>query len=260
MSDDEASSGDPGIPGFWRRVSEASSRLLALDYDGTLAPFRVDRMAATPLPGILQALQGIRRRGGTELALVSGRPLAELLTLTGALPVTMIGAHGWEVRGPDGGRRDPPTDPDMSRALDTAWELLGDRQAHAERKRGSVAVHVRGLGAGYEESALDAVRAAWRQLGPDASLELLAFDGGLELRAPGRHKGDAVQELLDTAPEDTLAVYLGDDLTDEDAFQALAGRGVGIRVGSPLRHSAATGHLADIPAVLAFLERWRQLG
>ena len=253
---EEPNPADPGIPGFWQRVFDAPARLLALDYDGTLAPFQVDRMAATPLPGIVEALRGIQRRCDTEVALVSGRPVDQVLTLLGDLGVTIVGAHGWEVRGPDGGRRDPPLDPWVAEALAQVWEALGDWQGRAEQKRASVAFHVRGMPLGEGEVALDAVRGLWRDLGPELPLEYLAFDGGLEMRAPGRHKGDALQSLLATAPPGTLGVYLGDDLTDEDAFRALEGRGVGIRVGPALRFSAAAGRLDDIPAVRAFLERW----
>jgi trehalose 6-phosphate phosphatase len=256
MTDDESNTADPGIPGFWSRVFDAPARLLALDYDGTLAPFQVERMSATPLPGIVDALQGILRRCDTEVALISGRPVEQVLTLLGDLRVTIIGAHGWEVRGPDGGRRDPPLDPTMGDALGKVWEALGDWQARAEQKRASVAFHIRGMPSGAGETALVEVRRRWRALGPELPLELLAFDGGLEMRAPGRHKGDAMQSLLETAPAGTFGVYLGDDLTDEDAFRALEGRGVGIRVGPELRFSAAAGRLDDIPAVRAFLERW----
>ncbi len=256
MSDDEPTPPDPGIPGFWRRVFEAPARLLALDYDGTLAPFQVDRMAATPLPGIVEALRGILRRCDTEVALISGRPVDQVLALLGELPVTIIGAHGWEVRGPDGGRQDPPLGPGVTEALEQVWEALGDWQARAEKKRASVAFHVRGMPLGAGETAMSAVGRLWSELGPDLPLEYLAFDGGLEMRALGRHKGDAVQSLLVAAPAGALAVYVGDDLTDEDAFRALEGRGVGIRVGAELRFSAATGRLDDITAVRAFLEHW----
>ena len=85
-----------GVPDFWTRVEAASEVFLILDYDGTLAPFRVDRMKAVPLDGVLEAIMTIRDSGRTRMALVSGRPLSELLELTGDLGVTMVGSHGFE--------------------------------------------------------------------------------------------------------------------------------------------------------------------
>ena len=62
---------------FWRRAARARRRLLMLDYDGTLAPFRVSRMEARPLPGVLRWIEKGARSGRTAFAIVSGRPLAE---------------------------------------------------------------------------------------------------------------------------------------------------------------------------------------
>jgi len=68
-----------GSAALWRRIRAAGERLLALDYDGTLAPFTVERMAGRPLPGALAEIERIRDQGGARLALLSGRPLDELL-------------------------------------------------------------------------------------------------------------------------------------------------------------------------------------
>ena len=65
-----------GIPGFWERIGSIPNVALMLDYDGTLAPFHVDRLKAVPVDGVVEALQDIRNRTDTFVALVSGRPIA----------------------------------------------------------------------------------------------------------------------------------------------------------------------------------------
>ena len=92
-----------GVPDFWERARHASHRLLALDYDGTLAPFRIRREEAVPLPGVMEALTGIRNRGDTTLAILSGRPARDVLGFIGrSLHVAIIGSHGWEILHSDG--------------------------------------------------------------------------------------------------------------------------------------------------------------
>src|SRR6516225_3975371 len=92
-----------GIPArLWTRVSCAPHRLLMLDYDGTLAPFRVARGQAAPPARVLKRLGRLARAAHTRVAVVSGRPIDELDPLLGALPIALFGEHGWEERGLDG--------------------------------------------------------------------------------------------------------------------------------------------------------------
>ena len=88
----------------WQRLAAAERRLLLLDFDGTLAPFEVDRARARAVPGALEAMRAIVERGIATIGLVSGRPLDELEALTGRLPLPMVGEHGWEEQTPDGDR------------------------------------------------------------------------------------------------------------------------------------------------------------
>ena len=90
-------------------------------------------------------------------------------------------------------------------------------------------------------------------------LEYRPFNGGVELRALGRHKGSAILELLaDMAPE-TLPVFLGDDDTDEDAFRAIETRGYGVKVGNVEKATAACGRLDAIEHVPQFLADWTRV-
>jgi trehalose-phosphatase len=80
----------------------------------------------------------------------------------------------------------------------------------------------------------------------------------MEIRAPDRNKGDAVRILLEEEPEEAVAAYLGDDRTDEDAFKALKGRGLGILVAEEPRPTEATVLLKPPDGVIDFLRKWKE--
>ena len=80
--------GPPDLPDFWELVHTAGNRFLGLDYDGTLAPFTIDPMHAKPLPGIADQLRNLATEGRTQIAIISGRPVAEIMTLLDNPPVT----------------------------------------------------------------------------------------------------------------------------------------------------------------------------
>jgi trehalose-phosphatase len=118
-------------------------------------------------------------------------------------------------------------------------------------------LHTRGLDAEEARRFEDEASGTWASLEP-GTLDLRKVSGGVELRSRGADKGTAVLRLLAETPRGAVVVYLGDDETDEDAFAALAGRGVGIRVG-PLQATRASVTLPDTQAVLKFLESWRSV-
>jgi trehalose-phosphatase len=98
--------------------------------------------------------------------------------------------------------------------------------------------------------------AEWTRLAGLHDLECRRFNGGVEIRCAGWHKGDAVSELLLLQSSGVFPVYVGDDETDEDAFRIIRERGVGIKVGRSSYPSAARGFLKDCWAVKKFLEAW----
>jgi trehalose-phosphatase len=87
-------------------------------------------------------------------------------------------------------------------------------------------------------------------------LQLLPFDGGVELRSTDRTKGTAVAEILSQERDDTPVAYLGDDLTDEDAFVALGNHGYSILVRSEIRASCARFWMRPPEELLGFLDAW----
>lgn len=242
----------------WDRVRHARRRLLFLDYDGTLAPFHAERDRAVPFPGTLERLRTIVGGGATTVAIVSGRPLAELGPLLDDLPVLRIGEHGWEEQEPGGAVHRHPLDPAVAAALDEAHDAVvrrghGDR---IERKRAALVLHVRGLAPAAAEELKATCRELWRPWPARVGVRLDEPNGGLELRATGRDKGTAVGERIARAGAGTFAVYVGDDRTDEDAFRVVRGSGLGIRVGAPDVPTLAEARLPGPEAMPSFLDRW----
>lgn len=248
----------PGIPDFWHELRRAGRRFLVLDYDGTLAPFHPDRMRAFPLEGIPECLSVIARSRDTTLAIVSGRPVREILELVGDLGVTLVGSHGWEIRNPEGSYRAASPSPEQERGLRQAEQELSERGLgpRVERKVASLAIHTRGMPVARAESLEDELLRAWSKDAPDHGLECRRFNGGVELRSTGLDKGTILCDLMRGQPGDTLWVYVGDDETDEDAFIEVRERGWGIKVGTRDAATQARGRLSDCRAVLEFLRGW----
>lgn len=248
-------------PALWRLVSLERPRLLMLDYDGTMAPFQVARDRARASVGTVELLEKICRGGHTTVAIVSGRPVAELVDLLGPLPLAFVGEHGWEERRPDGSLTRHGMPRRTADALDRAEQFARSRgwASFMERKRSGLVLHTRGLptreAAFLEGECLN----LWLPgVLPDETA-LVRIDGGIELRAVGRDKGTTVLALLSRAEPGTLAVYVGDDLTDEDAFAAVQGLGFGVRVGEDDRPTLASGRLPSPAAVEAFLAEWLRI-
>ncbi|EKO38756.1 MAG: trehalose-phosphatase [Solidesulfovibrio magneticus str. Maddingley MBC34] len=233
--------------------------LLLLDYDGTLAPFTPRRDEARPYPGVIEILARLPKTDSGRFAVVTGRPAATAAAfLAPARPWAIWGCHGAERLVPgQPSPLGPATAPETLAALDRAMALaltLAGREA-LESKPAGLALHWRGLPAEARQALEARVGPAWAELARQSGLALHPFDGGLELRLPGFHKGLAVTAMARDNPHSTL-VYVGDDLTDEDAFQALGPDGVGVLAGRPDRPSAARYALAPPEELLLFLAAW----
>jgi trehalose-phosphatase len=253
--------GGADLDAFFERVRRARRRALLLDYDGTLAPFRVDRQRARPYPGVRAALAAILAGGRTRLVVLTGRPAAEAAALLAMHPAPEIwGSHGWERRLPAGATAGDRPDPAAGAGLARArlWAARVGLAARCEAKPAGLALHWRGF-ADREVARLRRLAvAAWDPIAREAGLTLAPFDGGLELRVPGRGPTWAVRTILAELGADGVAAVLGDDLADEGAFRAIAGRGLGALVRPDFRPTAADAWLRPPREVLAFLDRWRR--
>ncbi|WP_372695351.1 trehalose-phosphatase [Immundisolibacter sp.] len=264
------SSADGGrlLTTFWAQLATAQRALLLLDYDGTLAPFTLDPADAHPYPGITGALERLLAlpTSSHRLVIVSGRWLRDLRPLLGIdHGLEMWGCHGRERRLPDGRHSLTPLPEAAVRALAEAdaWETMARRLGgRVERKPASLAFHWRGLPAHRHEALRQALAQRFAELPENNTLAWHDFDGGVELRVPGRDKGDVVRTLLAETPPGAPTpriAYLGDDLTDEDAFKALGEQGLSVLVRPEYRPTAAQLWLRPPEDLLAFLHRWADI-
>jgi trehalose 6-phosphate phosphatase len=220
--------------------------LLASDYDGVLAPLVGDPSAAVPAPGVAEVLGRLGRADGVTVALVSGRGVADLQQTSGLSgPYRWVGSHGAEFDGPLAAelaaRRDA-----LAALLEP--EVRRVAGARLEVKPASVAVHVREV----EDRAAAALLLERAGTLADSSLTRKPGKEVLELAVTDADKGSALLRLRRDLGA-AAALYLGDDVTDEDAFAALAEDDVTIKVGDG--PTVARYRVPDIAGVLAVLDR-----
>lgn len=249
------------LAAFFRQVHAAPRRALLLDYDGTLAPFRVERDQAAPYPEVRALLNTILTAGHTRLVIISGRSVHDVWRLANlAAPIEIWGSHGAERLLPDDTYAGPQLSEQAAGGLARAagWAERNGFVARCERKPASLAFHWRGEAPRVAQDLRARAMEAWLPLTAEAGLALHEFDGGVEIRLPQYTKGGAVRRIL--AEEGALAAiaYLGDDMTDEDAFRALGAHGLGVLVRPELRPTAARHWLRPPDELLDFLQRWHQ--
>lgn len=276
-------------PASWEEIAGrlAGRRLaLFLDYDGTLTPI-VARPELAVLPAAARdAVQRLAARG--PVAVLSGRGREDVETMVGLPGLWYAGSHGFDIAGPlpptdrgaggigggDGGGGHPlrlevggaGTPERMERLAERLRrDLAGIAGTLVEPKRFSVAVHHRLADADdlpRIEAAVDRAAAAMPAEGGAGAPGLRKTGGKMvfELRpAIDWDKGRALLWLLDRLGldgADVVPIYLGDDLTDEDAFAAVAARGgIPILVADPPRPSAAAFRLRNPAEVVELLDR-----
>jgi len=232
--------------------------LVASDYDGTLAPIVIDPAKAAPHPRAIAALARLATMPHTHGAIISGRARADLIRLTGAPPeVALTGSHGAEPdSGPPGAA--PSDAAEIVARLAGALDQIAARHpgVRVERKPFSAALHVRGVDPEVAHSATEAVLA-----GPGALPGVAVRHGSkvVELCVSAAHKGEALaRERFRYGA--TAVLFLGDDLTDEDAFKVLGLSDLGVRVDEPepgaeRTPSAASAEVPGVPEVADLLER-----
>ncbi len=244
---------------FFADLASATHSRLLLDYDGTLAPFRQQRMEARPYDGVIERLGRIQQAPTSGITMISGRPATEVATLLQPLSgIEIRGAHGLELRTAEGELEQMPLDDADADALRTARnQLEGFGMITAlEEKTGGLALHWREQPTHATEQMRALAVRLWTPLIAGTSLRLLSFDGGLELRVTRPHKGDAVEAIRQALPCDARVAYLGDDATDEDAFRSIGTDGLAVLVRAEYRATAASIWLRPPQELLVFLDAW----
>jgi trehalose 6-phosphate phosphatase len=247
------------LAAFFREVALSRHSALLLDYDGTLAPFELDRGQAVPYAGVTEVLQDIMDTGRTRVVMISGRRAQELVPLLRLSPPPEIwGTHGLERLRSDGNYELADIDHSTLESLDEADRWIDSLRLHhlLEHKPGSLAMHWRGLPTQEANEIRSKVMLGWLPISDRACLVLQQFDGGVEIRMADRDKADAVRAILAEMDVSAPVAYLGDDDTDEDAFHALQDRGLRVLVRPHWRETAADLWLRPPVQLMAFLDDW----
>lgn len=234
-------------------------KILMLDYDGTLAPFNINRHKAFPYTGVCESLNQATLDSHSKLILVSGRPISEIISLIDLKQLPEIwGCHGLERLTAEGQYELANLPLDTLQGLEKA-EIFLNRMGfneYYEKKFGSIAIHWRGLPKHKIDFLLSEIWDHLALLALRYSLRLDKFDGGIELRNSVMNKGFVVKKILSEIKEDAQIAYLGDDFTDEDAFEALKGKGLTVLVRPQFRPTLADIWLKPPDQLIKFLNCW----
>lgn len=231
-----------------RPAAAAPVLLVASDYDGTLAPIVDDPAAAHADPDAISALGALAARAGTHVAVISGRARADLEALMGPVPgALLIGGHGGEWSDDEASTEAADL---ASRLEEVAARFPG---ALVESKPTGAALHYRHVDAAAADEAANAATNA------AAGLATRVVHGKrvVDFSTSPADKGSALQRLQKELSPD-LIVFIGDDVTDEDAFSVLGPSDIGVKVGQgETRARWRIPGQADVSSVLQELSALR---
>ncbi|MGC8625494.1 MAG: trehalose-phosphatase [Phycisphaerae bacterium] len=210
-------------------IFRAAVLLIATDYDGTLAPLVSDPDAAQPHRESIVALTELAQMPQTHVAVISGRALADLAKhLKNLHRVHLVGSHGSEFEAGFTTPIAPENLELLKRVEEESHRIAAQTPGSAvERKPAGVAFHYRNA---QEEQAKLAVENLLKLMGGDPNIFVRHGKKVVELSVVKTDKGQALQSLRQRVGA-TATVFIGDDVTDEDAFAILTGPDIGIKVG-----------------------------
>ena len=252
------------------RLAGGGHLLLLTDYDGTLAPIGPSPDAARLPDAVRDDLRALARSPRVHVGVVSGRDLADLRALVAVSDAIYAGCYGLEIEGP--GMRF--AHPDAQAQHETLGAITSELLRRAsmvpgmrvEPKRFGLAVHYRHVAPDQMERVETELARAMLQDG--SRLKIFHGAQAIEIQPQvGWTKGDCVLWIRDAvrraSGERLTVVYMGDDWTDEPAFQALVGQALTISVGNRVPASRAAHRVADVAAVrqlLSALAAWTCAG
>lgn len=250
-------SSDAAISAVVARCHGQDGLVLGLDFDGTLAPIHDDPDTPQITMACRAAVSRFIAAPAVLVTVISGRSLEDLRPRIGLEGVVYGGNHGLEIDW----HGQPVTHPlavRRRREIDRVAERLADSLATVpgvlvEHKGLSLTVHVRNVPQRYHETVRSRVEETVDGVGP--GLILTSGREIIEVRpAIDWDKGATIDAVSTLAGDDWVRVYIGDDETDEDAFEAVRSDGVGVLVGPP-RRTAASCRIDHQRAVAPFLNR-----
>jgi trehalose 6-phosphate phosphatase len=247
----------------WKRSRDVLGHMLiALDFDGTIAPIVPHPDDAQLLPAARPVLDALAARPDTEIALISGRSLGDLKRRIQIPDVYYAGNHGIEIHGPDLDDVVPAAVdlvPRVQRCFAALEKCVGEIPGiYLENKELSLSVHYRMVDDPAEQTRIEeSVRRVFNEDGN--GLRLTTGKRVLEVRPDiDWHKGKAllyiIQEIEQARGAKMFPMFVGDDVTDEDGFAALPADGAGVLVGPASAKTAARCYVHSPAEAVQMLE------
>jgi alpha,alpha-trehalose-phosphate synthase [UDP-forming]/trehalose-phosphatase len=242
-----------------REVVTSERLAIVTDLDGTLVPIEARPELAVPAAGTTRLLLDLAELEGVTVTIASGRPRPELEAMFADAPtLTLVAEHGAWLREQGAWRATVEVDPAPLRRMAEGLERLAApfQGAFVERKTWGFALHHRLTRASDKEGLRVSASALLDEaLAAHPELERIEGKELLEVRVRSVHKGTAVERARAAAGGGARVLALGDDLTDEDMFRALAAHDAGVFVAGDARQPSAAGYrVAGVDDVHALLE------
>jgi len=240
-----------------KKSAATKSIVVFLDYDGTLTPIVDTPDKAILSPQTRDVLIELSKK--CVVGIISGRDMKNVKTLVGIDSLIYAGSHGFEITGPREFKESSSKGIAFLPALDQAQKVLEEAISQikgvlVERKKFAIAVHYRladPADVPEIEHAVDKVNSLHQDLRKAYGKKVFELQPNIDW-----HKGKALLYLLEALgldKENVLSLYIGDDVTDEDAFRALENKGIGIVVWDTPFPTAAKYSLKNTDEVRTFL-------
>ena len=251
-----------------RTAEDMTSFAIMLDFDGTLAPLVSHPMLSEIPTDTKEILEKLKETPGVQIAMISGRPVPDLMDKVGIPDICYSGSHGNVIRFAEGHVHENHVDPSLQVIKNKLEDELLKNEAFTgvwiEDKGYTLTIHFNQAerpDQDLERQTILFLDKTARAMDGDALFTVMPGHKSVEVKGQGtKNKGFAVTKILKewqlwgSLTENYGAMFIGDDTTDEDAFRALKKNGVTIRVGRSSINTEANYHLPDVIHVKRLLK------
>lgn len=249
-----------------KKILKSDHIFLFLDYDGTLVFFKEKPTDVTTPQHVKHIIRQLIKNQKVTVVIVTGRPLQEIRKLLTIRGLSFIALHGLSIKTPN----EPQDNWDQAtqarlivKAIknDMQKKLKKEKRAFLEDKELTLALHYRLLPSKKAHPLREAFKTTVLTLDKKKILEIMNGAKVIEARPKGWNKGKAVELFLarHEKGKNNLPIYIGDDITDEDAFRVLKKRGITIHVANTSKRKTAAKYWVNNPDdIFSFLQLLHQ--